>query len=227
MTSIALPAAVLWDMDGTLIDTEYYWIAAQREIAHQSGLEWTDADGLSLVGNPLHATAETLIDRGVRLQQDEVVSMMLTHVSAKARDHMPWLSDARTLLDAVVAAGVPCALVTMSMGPLVEAFMAEAGDVFATVVTGDQVRHGKPDPEAYLTAARRLGVDASQCVAIEDSPAGARSAHASGAVTLAVRRHADLPSLPGMSRLRTLDGIGLDGVARFFSGDVQDDFAGS
>ncbi|MBC7297878.1 MAG: HAD family phosphatase [Demequina sp.] len=212
-------------MDGTLIDTEYYWIAAQREIAHQSGFEWTDADGLGLVGNPLDATAKALIDRGVRLQQDEIVSMMLTHVSAKARAHMPWLTDARPLLDAVVAAGVPCALVTMSMGSLVEAFMAEAGDVFTAVVTGDQVRHGKPDPEAYLTAARRLGVDASRCVAIEDSPAGMRSAHAAGAVTLAVRRHVPLPFLPGVSRLTSLDGVDLDGVARFFAGHVRDDFA--
>ncbi len=200
-------------------------MAAQREIAHQFGIEWTDADGLRLVGNPLYATAETLISRGVRLQQDEVVSMMLTHVSAKAREHMPWLSDARALLDAVVAAGVPCALVTMSMGSLVEAFISEAGDVFATVVTGDQVSRGKPDPEAYLLAAQRLRVDARQCVAIEDSPAGARSAHASGAVTIAVKRHVMLPSLPGMSRLHSLDGIDLEGVSRFFAGHVQDDLA--
>ncbi len=103
--------------------------------------------------------------------------------------------------------------------------MDAAGDVFGAVVTGDQVRHGKPDPEAYLMAARRLGVDPRQCVAIEDSPAGVRSAHASGAVTLGVKRHATLPSVPGVSRLTNLDGVGLDGLTRFFAGHVQDDFA--
>lgn len=214
-------------MDGTLIDTEPYWMAAQADLARRFGVEWTHDDGLSLVGNPLDATAQVLIDRGVRLELGEIISTLVTQVSARAREHMPWLPDARALLDQVVAAGVPCALVTMSIGALVDAFLDEAGDVFAAVVMGDQVRNGKPDPEAYLTAARRLEKDPRQCVAIEDSPAGVRSAAASGAVTLAVRRHVALPLLPGVSRLASLDGVGLDGLAHFFAGQVQDDFAGS
>jgi beta-phosphoglucomutase-like phosphatase (HAD superfamily) len=225
VTTFALPAAVLWDMDGTLIDTEPYWMEAEADLARRFGVEWTDADGLSLVGNPLDTSAQILIDRGIRLEQDEIILTMVTQVSNQAKRHMPWLPDSRTLLDELVAAGVPCALVTMSIGALVDTFVEAAGGVFAAVVTGDEVRNGKPDPEAYLTAAERLGVDPRQCVAIEDSPAGVRSASGSGAVTLAVRRHASLPSLPGVSRLASLDGVGLDGLAHFFAGHVQDDFA--
>ncbi len=225
MTTLALPAAILWDMDGTLIDTEPYWMEAEADLARRFDVEWTDDDGLSLVGNPLETSAQILIDRGVRLDRGEIISTMVTQVAARARDHMPWLPDARALLDELVAAGVPCALVTMSIGALVDVFVDAADDVFAAVVTGDQVRHGKPDPEAYLTAAQRLGVDARRCVAIEDSPAGMHSAHGSGAVTLGVRRHAALPCVPGVSRLTSLDGVGLDGLARFFAGDVRDDFA--
>jgi beta-phosphoglucomutase-like phosphatase (HAD superfamily) len=212
-------------MDGTLIDSEPYWMEVEANLAHRFGVDWTDADGLSMVGNPLDASARTLIDRGVRLEPEEIIATMVSQVSDRTRIHMPWLPDSRALLDELVAAGVPCALVTMSIGELVDVFVDAAGDVFSAVVTGDQVRNGKPDPEAYLLAAERLGVDARQCVAIEDSPAGARSAHASGAVTIAVRRHAPLPSLPGMSRLTSLDGVGVDDVARFFAGQVRDDLS--
>jgi HAD superfamily hydrolase (TIGR01509 family) len=212
-------------MDGTLIDTEPYWMEAEEDLARRFDVEWTYEDGLSLVGNALGASAEILIDRGVRLEADEIISTLVTQVSARARAHMPWLADSRALLDALIAEGVPCALVTMSIGALAGAFVEAAGGVFAAVVTGDEVRNGKPDPEAYVTAARRLGVDPRDCVAIEDSPAGMRSAHASGAVTLAVRRHVPLPFVPGVSRLTSLDGVDLDGVARFFAGHVRDDFA--
>ncbi len=198
---------------------------AEADLARRFDVEWTYDDGLSLVGNPLSTSAQILIDRGVRLEPDEIISTMVAQVSARARTHMPWLADSRALLDELIAEGVPCALVTMSFGDLAGAFVDAAGGVFAAVVTGDQVRNGKPDPEAYLTAAQRLGVDPRQCVAIEDSPAGVRSAHASGAVTLAVRRHVPLPFLPGVSRLTSLDGVDLDGIARFFSGHVRDDFA--
>ncbi len=214
-------------MDGTLIDTEPYWMEAEADLARRFGVEWTYEDGLSLVGEPLDISAQALIDRGVRLDPDEIISTMVTQVSARERAHMPWLADSRTLLAELVEAGVPCALVTMSIGALADAFVDAADDVFAAVVTGDQVRNGKPDPEAYLMAAQRLGVDPRRCVAIEDSPAGVRSAHGSGAVTLAVRRHVPLPFVPGVSRLASLDGVGLDGIARFYAGDVRDDFAGS
>lgn len=214
-------------MDGTLIDTEPYWMTAQTDLTRRFGIDWTYDDGIALVGNALDVSAQVLVDRGVTLELHEVISTLVTQVSAQAREHMPWMADSRVLLNQIVEAGVPCALVTMSVGALVEAFLESAGDVFAAVVTGDEVSRGKPDPEAYLTAARRLGVDPRACLAIEDSPAGVRSARASGAVTIGVRRHVPLPSLPAVSRVTSLDGIGMDGLAGIFSGRIRDDFSGS
>ena len=214
MTPSQLPAAILWDMDGTLIDSEPYWIDAEMKLAAKFGVSWTHADGLTLVGNPLDVSAQVLIDRGVRLTEAEIIEALVTEVSARAEVSMPWVADARTLLTEVVDAGIPCALVTMSIGSLVDQFVEQAGDVFAAVVTGDQVARGKPDPEAYLLAAEKLGVDPTRCVAIEDSPVGIRAAHASGAATIAVPRHTKDPGIQGVTVLTTLEGVGLRDLAR-------------
>ena len=194
-------------MDGTLIDTEPFWIAEEMALAARFGVEWTYDDALTLVGNPLDVSADILSARGIAMPRDEIIATLVESVAARARVSMPWMDDARTLLDACVAAGIPCALVTMSIGSLVDAFLAEAGDVFVAVVTGDQVKRGKPDPEPYLTACARLGVDPARCVAIEDSGAGVRSAYASGARTIAVRRHTAVPDLPGITIVDDLWGL--------------------
>lgn len=220
---ITRPAAVLWDMDGTLVDSEPYWIAAETELARRFGFEWTHADGLSLVGNPLTVSAQVLHDRGVDMPVDEVVQWLLARVTEQVRESIPWQADARALLDEVVSAGIPCALVTMSYSVLAEAMLAHVPGVFSAVVTGDTVTHGKPHPEPFLTAAAQLGVEITDCLALEDSPSGTRSAHASGAVTIAIKREADVPALAGMSRLRSLAGLSVADLQRFMDGAVVDD----
>lgn len=207
------PAAILWDMDGTLIDSEPYWIEAEMAVAAQFGVDWTHADGLTLVGNPLDVSAQVLIQRGIPLTEAEVIDALVTAVAARVAVSMPWLADAKALLDEVTAAGIPCALVTMSVGALVDRFLERAGDVFAVVVTGDQVVRGKPDPEAYLLAASRLGVSARECVAIEDSVVGIASAHASGAVTIGVPRHTGDPGILGVTLMTSLEGVRLADLA--------------
>ena len=194
-------------MDGTLIDSEPYWITAETELAHQFGVPWTHDDGLSLVGNPLTVSGQVLQDRGVDLPVDEIVEHLLGRVTAQVREHVPWQADARALLEQVVAAGIPCALVTMSYTRLANALVAHAPDAFAVVVTGDRVSQGKPEPEAFLTAAAELGVDIAACVAIEDSPAGVASAYASGAHTIGVRRLTPIEGRPGLSRVRSLEHV--------------------
>lgn len=196
-------------MDGTLIDTEPSWIGAEIALAERFGVTWTHEDGLSLVGNPLEASADVLIARGIALTRREVIDALVGRVAADTAARMPWMDDAKSLLDEAVAAGVRCALVTASIGALVEGFLEAAGHVFEVVVMGDQVSRGKPDPEPYLTAAARLGVDVRECVAIEDSAAGVRAAHASGAATVAVRRHVEIPDLDGLTVVDSLAGISL------------------
>ncbi len=216
------PAAVLWDMDGTLIDSEPYWIATEMELARRFGVPWTHEDGLAMVGQAMDVSAQTLQDRGVALHKDEIAEYLVAQVAEQVRVHAPWQPDARTLLDHVVAAGIPCALVTMSYTRLADAFLAQAPEVFTVVVTGDRVTHGKPHPEAYLTAAEQLGVDIDRCVAIEDSPAGVASALASGARTIGVQRLVPLKFQPGLSRVASLEGVDVALLSEIAHGRVID-----
>jgi HAD superfamily hydrolase (TIGR01509 family) len=214
--SEALPAAVLWDMDGTLVDTEPYWIAAEYALVAEHGGRWTDEDARALVGNPLPVSALYLQrSGGVDLPVETIVERLLDHVVADVRRHLPWRPGAQELLGALRAADVPCALVTMSYARLTDAVVSalEPG-AFGAVVPGDQVRHGKPHPEPYLTAARRLGVAPQDCVAIEDSRTGAASAHAAGAAVVAVPHVVPVPPGPGIVVVDTLEGLSPDGLAR-------------
>ncbi|MEE6280808.1 HAD family hydrolase [Georgenia sunbinii] len=216
-----LPQAVLWDMDGTLVDTEPYWIGSEIALAEEHGGSWSHEQALRLVGHSITTSARILRDEaGVQGTDDEIATTLVGRVADRVRtDGPPWRPGARELLDALREAGVPCALVTMSYTELAAAVLdtLPAG-TFAAVVTGDEVVQGKPHPEPYLTAAARLGVDITACVAIEDSPPGVASAEAAGAATIAVPLMIDIPAAPGRSLLRTLEGVTLDDLATIAAG---------
>ncbi|WP_246081901.1 HAD family hydrolase [Nocardioides litoris] len=195
------PAAVLWDMDGTLVDTEPYWIETEYALAERYGGHWDDELALQLVGNDLLESGAFIRDHmPLPLEPIEIVELLLDGVVEKVQRSVPWRPGARELLAALRAEGVPCALVTMSW----ERFVAPILEVlppgsFQVVVTGDQVSRGKPDPEPYLAAARQLGVDPAECLAIEDSGTGSRSAEAAGCTVLVVPHH--VPVEPGERRV--------------------------
>ncbi|GAA2727962.1 HAD family hydrolase [Cellulomonas aerilata] len=221
--AVALPPAVLWDMDGTLLDTEPYWMAAETELVEAHGGTWSHEAGLALVGQPLEVSAQLLRDAGVDLPVSEIVDFLVDRVVAEVAREVPWQPGARELLTALAEADVPCALVTMSYRRLAEPFAAAApAGVFRTIVAGDEVTHGKPHPEAYLTAAARLGVDPSRCVAVEDSPTGIGSALAAGARTIGVEVMVPLDPAPGLSRVSSLVDLDLADLARVADGDVLD-----
>ena len=182
---------MLFDMDGTLVDTEPYWMAAEWALVEEHGGTWSDDHAHALVGNSLLTSAEYIREHGsVDLAPEIIIERLLDEVVRSAEESMPWRPGARELLAQVRAAQIPCALVTMSYDRLASTMVAQLPPAtFATVVTGDQVSDGKPHPEAYLTAAARLGVDPAACVAIEDSPTGLASAEAAGCVVVAVPHH--------------------------------------
>src|SRR5690625_546171 len=157
-----LPASGLWDMDGTIIDTEPQWLAAEVALAERHGGTWTQEMGDQLIGLALPESNRILrdstgIDVSIDQPMREVIEEMVRLVRAGAAD---WRPGARELLADLVNHEVPCALVTMSYSELADVVldMLPAG-TFDVVVTGDQVRRGKPHPEPYLLAASRLGVD--------------------------------------------------------------------
>lgn len=206
---MSLPAAVLWDMDGTLVDTEPYWIAAEHAIVEEHGGTWNDEFAHQLVGNDLMVSARFIQDNSpITWEPERIVDELLVRVIAQVREHVPWRPGARELLAALGDAGVPCALVTMSWRSLADAVVSALPEgSFTAVVTGDEVEHGKPHPEPYEAAARLLGVETARCLAIEDSPTGVRSAVSAGVPTLAVPHVVPVPDLEGSVKLAGLEGV--------------------
>ncbi|MGI8760268.1 MAG: HAD family hydrolase [Jatrophihabitantaceae bacterium] len=205
-------AAVLLDMDGTLVDTEPYWIAAEYALVESFGGTWTDAHAHAIVGAALLTAAAYIREHGgVPLQPPEIVERLLDDVVRAAEQAVPWRPGGVALLSELAEREVPCALVTMSYERLARTVTRRLhAGAFATVVTGDQVRDGKPHPEPYLLAAARLGVDASSCVAIEDSPTGIASAEAAGCLVVAVPHHVAIPAAPGRILVESLSELSVE-----------------
>jgi HAD superfamily hydrolase (TIGR01509 family) len=197
---VGLPAAVLWDLDGTLVDTEPYWVQEERRLVEEFGGVWTTEHSLKLVGSALIDAAGYIRRHGgVDLPPEEIVERLVAGVVRHVERDVPWRPGGRELLEALRGEGVPCGLVTMSYAPLVAPVLsALPRGTFDVVVTGDVVSQGKPHPEPYLHAARLLGVEPESCVAIEDSNTGARSADAAGCSVLVVENH--VPVAPGERR---------------------------
>jgi len=223
-TDVSRPAAVLWDMDGTLCDTEPYWIETEFAIAERYGGEWSQADALELVGNDLLESGRYIKRRmGLDLTPEEIVDLLLDGVVERIERAIPWRPGARELLDELAAAGVPCALVTMSWQRFVAPILRQLpAGTFQAVVTGDQVEFGKPHPEPYETAAAALGVATADCLAIEDSNTGAKSAEAAGCTVLVVVNH--VPVLDGPRRVfrDTLAGLSVADLDEMLLGNEGD-----
>lgn len=218
-----LPDAVLWDMDGTLIASEPYWMDAERVLVESFGLSWSHEDGLAMVGLPLIAAGEVIAAHGVPLPPQEIVDRLVSVVADHLEQEVPWQPGALRLLTELHEAGVPSALVTMSYRVLAEKIVAAVpGGGFATMVCGDDVTHGKPHPEPYLMAAARLGVDPARCVAVEDSLPGLSSALAAGTRTIGVEVMVPIPVAPKLSRVASLEDLSLADLAGVASGQVLD-----
>lgn len=202
-----MPAAVLWDMDGTIVDTEPYWMTAETELIESYGGRWSHTDALALVGQGLWHSARVLQSRGVPLAEDEIIALLTARVMDQVRVSIPWRPGARELLAELKQLGIPTALVTMSMRSLAE-LVAGAIDfpAFDAIVSGDDVTHAKPHPEPYLRGAELLGVDARNCVAIEDSEPGLASAIASGAVSIGIPLMVPIEAGPGHTIWHSLAG---------------------
>jgi HAD superfamily hydrolase (TIGR01509 family) len=212
--------AVLFDLDGTLVDTEPYWIEAEYKLVAEFGGQWSDEQAHALVGNDLLVSGAVLRDvGGVALEPPVIVERMLDDVIAATREHIPWRPGALELVAACRAAGLPCALVTMSYARLTTTVLDHLPPgTFDAVVTGDQVRRGKPHPEAYRTACELLGADPSRSVAIEDSPTGIASAEAAGCVVVAVPNRVPIEARPARTIADSLADVSVRDLAALVQG---------
>ncbi|HEV7756316.1 MAG TPA: HAD family phosphatase [Mycobacteriales bacterium] len=205
-------AAVLFDMDGTLVDSEKIWDVTLDELAARLGGALSAPTRQAMVGSNLVSSLRLLHDdlgiTGGDLDGDG--RWLLDRTKHYFDRGLPWRPGARELLDAVHAAGLPTALVTSTHRDLVEVALRSIGaHYFDVAVCGDEVEHNKPHPEAYLTAAALLGVDPSECVAIEDSPTGIAAAEAAGCAVLAVPSEVPVPAGPLRTVRESLVGVDL------------------
>lgn len=199
-------------MDGTIVDTEPYWIEAEHALVAAHGGQWSHAQALQLVGQSLVFSAGILQEAGVKLERREIIDTLTAHVISRVKTSVPWRPGARELLEELHTAGVRCALVTMSEGPLAREIVASLPKpYFEFLITGDTVSQGKPHPEAYLKAVGLLQVQdpeltLNDCVALEDSAPGVAAAVASGVVTVAIPHIMELPHDPRRATWETLAG---------------------
>lgn len=212
------PSAVLWDMDGTLVDTEPYWMAAETSLVESFGGTWSHEDALQLVGSGLIDSAVILQNAGVAMEAEAIVSHLTDRVQESLRTQgVPFRPGARELLRDLRESGIPTGLVTMSLRRMaLNVVDLIEFDAFDIVVAGDDVDNPKPHPEPYLQAAALLDVDIAEAIVIEDSPTGVRAGLASGALTLAVPHIVPLEHLGAHELWSTLDGRGAADIAELF-----------
>jgi HAD superfamily hydrolase (TIGR01509 family) len=238
----AAPAlrAVLFDMDGLLVDSEPLWFVVEREVAERLGAPWGEADQEALIGGSLERTVSWLLakaggaakagrpataggpvtaDGPVPAGREDVARWLVAGMArlVLARG-LPLQPGAARLLAALDAAGVPCALVTASYRAIMDAVLKVTGLSFGVTVCGEDVQRGKPDPEPYLRAAALLGVPPAGCVVLEDSPTGIAAARAAGCPVIAV------PSVPvspgrGLITVKSLDEVGFELLQRAMTGN--------
>jgi HAD superfamily hydrolase (TIGR01509 family) len=192
-------AAVLFDMDGLLVDTEPLWFEIETEVMSRLGGEWSTADQANLVGGSLQATLDYLLGRARNpVPRQTLAGWMLDGMVARVeRATVTLRPGAAALLAEVRTAGVPHALVTSSERVIMDAVLAATGLSFPVTVCAEDVSRIKPDPEPYLLATKLLSVDPGACVVLEDSTNGVTAAEAAGCHVIAVPNVAPVPPAPG------------------------------
>ena len=222
--------AVLFDMDGLLVDSEPLWFVIEREVAERLGAPWGEADQEALIGGSLERTVSYLLakadgaataDEAAAAGREDVARWLVDGMAQLVLDRgLPLQPGAARLLAGLEAAGMPCALVTASSRAIMDAVLKVTGLSFGVTVCGEDVRRPKPDPEPYLLAAARLGAPPARCVVLEDSPTGIAAAQAAGCPVIAVPS-VPVPPGPGLITVKSLDEVGFDLLEQLVTGNSE------
>lgn len=201
MTSAPALEAVVFDLDGVLVDSESRWDAARRAVVAQAGGRWRAGATEAMLGMNAAEWSRYVRDQlDVSLDPDEISARVVARLLDGYRSALPLLPGA---VDAVrrLSRRWPLGLASASNRPVIDAVLELAGiaQCFAVTVSGDEVSRGKPAPDTYLVAARDLGVDPAQAAAVEDSSNGLRAAAAAGMVVVAVPNREFPPTADALS----------------------------
>ena len=210
--------AVFFDMDGTLVNSEPHWLAAETELMSDFGHTWVLADQQYCLGGPLDKVGRYMSNLSGGAQswewfRKELIARTMKHVES----HVEFMPGAYELLSELKAAGIPLGLVTASPRAMMQATLVSLGeDFFDIAISGDDVKVTKPDPEAYFLAANQLQVNIRESIVIEDSLTGIGAAKASGAFVLAVPHIVKIDVADRVVVLDSLDGIRLSNLENFY-----------
>ena len=205
--------AVLWDMDGTLMDSQPLWDEFFRRCCRERGGTVTPEQVAGIAGASIARTCELIAETGATASpQDpataEVFAEISARVEAAVRADPPILPGARSITATLNEIGLAQVIVTQSPRPIVEAVAHALGDVFVELVTGDDGLPGKPTPAPYAAAIERLGLRPEECVAVEDSATGAASARSNDLLVVQVGGGDKLfPGDPGLVVVKDLAAV--------------------
>lgn len=214
-----VPAAIVFDLDGVLIDSEQRWNGAKEALVREAGGRWREEAPTVMMGMSSPEWAAYLRDDlAVPLEVDEISREVVRRMEEGYRQALPLLPGASEAVRAL-AARWPLGLASSANRELIDLVLELAGfgDAFHVTVSSEEVERGKPAPDVYLAAARGLGVEAAGCVAVEDSSNGLRSAAAAGMTVIAVPN----PHYPPAADALSLAAIAVEGVGAVTPGLIE------
>ena len=211
--SLALPQAILFDMDGLLVDTEPYWLETERDLMAEFGVEWKTSDQLFCLGGPMEKVGRYMASLAGDVQTSQWFANELIDRMARKFEAITLMPGIEPLLSEIATAKMPCALVSASPRRLVDAVLESLSThPFHLSISANDVERGKPHPDPYLKAANLLEVDIQHSMIFEDSPTGVTAARTSGAWVVAVPHIAPVESAPRSVILETLVGQSLSSL---------------
>lgn len=192
--------AIIWDFDGTLVNSEPYWHGEEKRLVAEHGGSWTDEDAARMVGQHVRIAAQHLAEAMGRPDDgDAVMAELISRVARRISDRLPYMPGALELAEDAAASGIRQCIVTASNQDILDAAKAQLPSFFEFIITADDVTHPKPNPEAYELALRRLDLPATQCVILEDSISGSAAGLAAGGLVVGVPMHQPLDPHPRMA----------------------------
>lgn len=211
-------SAILFDMDGTLIDSEPLWLKAEIEVMAEVGCHWDEQDQINCLGGPAERTERYMQERSQYIKPyGYFINRLHEVMRARITNELDLIPNALSLLKECKDAGIKTALVTASSRDLMTIVLKRfPPGTFDVVVSGDDVEKSKPDPAPYLLAAKQLSVDILKCLVLEDSITGVQSGLSSGAKVIGIPHLVQMSEHPNLRVISSLDEITLSDILGWY-----------
>ena len=211
-------SAILFDMDGTLIDSEPLWFSAEVQVMSELGASWEPADQINCLGGPMERTERYMQERTGNIKPFGYFSERLDLVmEEKLANELEFMPNALELTKECIEAGIPLALVTASTGRQMRSVLTRfPSGTFKAAISRDDVKNSKPSPDPYLLAAKKIGVDITKCLVFEDSLTGVESALSAGAQVIGIAHMVEMQSHSNLRLINSLAEIDLTQILDWY-----------